>query len=127
VKPSRAEWRKSSYSNGNGGHCVEVSATWRKSTYSNANGGHCVEVATAWLKSSHSHGNGGECVEVAAAWSKSSHSHGNGGACVEVAGNIPHVVAVRDSKDPEGPRLSFSRADWTAFTDGVRNGEFSRM
>jgi len=70
--------------------------------------------------------NGGACVEVAAAWRKSSHSMGNGGQCVEVAGNIPNVVAVRDSKDPAGPRLTFSRADWGAFTDGVKNGEFGQ-
>lgn len=46
-----AHWRKSSYSNGTGGDCIEVAerfpgaATWRKSTYSNASGGDCVEVA----------------------------------------------------------------------------------
>ncbi|HWC84882.1 MAG TPA: DUF397 domain-containing protein [Pseudonocardiaceae bacterium] len=40
---AHAVWRKSSYSNGNGGECVEVA--WRKSTYSNGNGGACVEVA----------------------------------------------------------------------------------
>lgn len=37
-------WRKSSYSSGEGGECVEV-ATWRKSTYSSGQGGNCVEVA----------------------------------------------------------------------------------
>lgn len=36
-------WRKSSYSNGNGGACVEVA--WRKSSYSSDNGGACVEAA----------------------------------------------------------------------------------
>ncbi|MGW8972375.1 DUF397 domain-containing protein [Streptomyces platensis] len=45
--------------------------TWRKSTYSNPDGGQCVEVsddllATAiWRKSSHSNPDGGNCVEVA--------------------------------------------------------------
>jgi len=38
----RAQWRKSSYSGGNGGNCVEVAGLWRKSSYS---GGGCVEVA----------------------------------------------------------------------------------
>lgn len=48
---SNARWRKSSYSNGEGGDCVEVAydfigaARWRKSTYSNGDGGNCVEVA----------------------------------------------------------------------------------
>ncbi|MER6331441.1 DUF397 domain-containing protein [Streptomyces sp. NPDC001034] len=48
---SNALWRKSTYSNGDGGHCVEVAsdfpgaALWRKSSYSNESGGNCVEVA----------------------------------------------------------------------------------
>jgi Domain of unknown function (DUF397) len=40
-------------------------AIWRKSSYSGGNGGDCVEVAAVWHKSSHSGGNGGDCVEVA--------------------------------------------------------------
>ncbi|MFD8566323.1 DUF397 domain-containing protein [Streptomyces sp. NPDC059639] len=48
---SNARWRTSSYSDGDGGNCVEIahdftgSARWRKSTYSNGEGGECVEVA----------------------------------------------------------------------------------
>ncbi|MEU2248483.1 DUF397 domain-containing protein [Streptomyces sp. NPDC019224] len=45
---STTRWRKSSYSNGSGGDCLEVAegyALWRKSSYSNADGGDCVEVA----------------------------------------------------------------------------------
>ncbi|MGW0282856.1 DUF397 domain-containing protein [Streptomyces sp. NPDC003236] len=48
---SDALWLKSSYSNGDGGECVEVAsdfpgaALWRKSSYSNGDGGNCVEVA----------------------------------------------------------------------------------
>ncbi|WP_167469785.1 DUF397 domain-containing protein [Streptomyces rubrogriseus] len=48
---STITWRKSSYSNPDGGNCVEVSddllraADWRKSSYSNQDGGECVEVA----------------------------------------------------------------------------------
>ena len=48
---TNATWRKSSYSNPDGGECVEVSddflsaAAWRKSSYSNPDGGACVEVA----------------------------------------------------------------------------------
>lgn len=49
-----------------------------------------------------------------ARWRKSSRS-GNEGACVEVADNIPGVVAVRDSKDPHGPALTFSPEEWSAF------------
>ncbi|GIJ23069.1 DUF397 domain-containing protein [Micromonospora lutea] len=50
-----------------------------------------------------------------AAWRKSSRSNSNGGACVEVADNLPGVVAVRDSKDPAGPVLAFTRTAWRAF------------
>jgi hypothetical protein len=99
-------------------------AVWRKSSYSSANGGNCVEVAVVWRKSSYSSGNGGACVEVAAAWRKSSHSSGNGGDCVEVARDLPGIVAVRDSKDPDGPRLAITPAAWRAFTRSVRDGKF---
>lgn len=44
-----AIWRKSSYSNPDGGNCVEVAsfpdAAWRTSSYTNGEGGNCVEVA----------------------------------------------------------------------------------
>jgi hypothetical protein len=43
---------------------------------------------------------------------------------VEVARDLPSIVAVRDTKDPGGPRLIFSPAEWEAFTAGVRDGEF---
>ena len=59
-----------------------------------------------------------------AQWRKSSYSNGNGGACVEVARDLPGVVAVRDSKDPGGPKLIFEPAQWRAFTSGVKAGEF---
>ncbi len=56
-------------------------------------------------------------------WRKSSYS-GNGGAtCVEVARNLPGVVAVRDSKNPDGPALTFSPDDWQRFTGGIKAGE----
>lgn len=48
-------------------------------------------------------------------WRKSTRSSGNGGDCVEVADNLPGVVGVRDSKDPEGPVLAFSPTAWRAF------------
>ncbi|MFI0710677.1 DUF397 domain-containing protein [Streptomyces inhibens] len=55
----------------------------------------------AWFKSSHSGGEGNECVEVA-----NLHNHGR--------------IAVRDSKDPQGPVLAFPAATFTAFIDEVR-------
>jgi len=99
-------------------------AVWRKSSYSSNNGGACVEVATVWRKSSYSGSNGGNCVEVATGWHKSSHSSSsNGGTCVEVSvSGAALVVAVRDSKDPDGPKLAFPPAAWQAFTRQVKNG-----
>ncbi|MFJ8824133.1 DUF397 domain-containing protein [Streptomyces sp. NPDC102467] len=38
-------WFKSSYSNDEGGACLEVAYDWRKSSYSSSEGGQCVEVA----------------------------------------------------------------------------------
>ncbi|MGI5326161.1 DUF397 domain-containing protein [Actinomadura nitritigenes] len=40
----------------------------------------------------------------AAAWRKASRSSNNGGDCVEVA-RVSGTVAIRDSKDPHGPKL----------------------
>ncbi|MDM4723167.1 DUF397 domain-containing protein [Micromonospora sp. WMMA1363] len=53
-----------------------------------------------------------------AKWRKSSRS-GNQGNCVEVADNLLDVVAVRDSKDPDGPVLVFTPTSWAAFTEGL--------
>ncbi|MGW4640160.1 DUF397 domain-containing protein [Sphaerisporangium sp. NPDC004334] len=57
-----------------------------------------------------------------AVWRKSSRSGNNGGECVEVAGNLPHVVAVRDSKNADGPALISPPGEWSAFLDGIKNG-----
>jgi len=76
-----------------------------------------------WRKASMSNSNGGNCVEVAI-WRKASYSTGNGGACVEVARDLPGVVAVRDSKNPDGPRLVLSPAGWQSFTGKVKAGRF---
>ncbi|MFG1956046.1 DUF397 domain-containing protein [Nonomuraea sp. NPDC049028] len=62
-----------------------------------------------------------------AVWRKSSRSSGNGGQCVEVATNLPGVVAVRDSKDPEGPKLIFAPTDWKAFIIGLKVGDFDTL
>jgi uncharacterized protein DUF397 len=65
----------------------------------------------AWRKSSHSVGSNG-CVEVS--WRKSSHSESSNG-CVEVGWRDTSKVAVRDSKQTDGPALSFPTADWRTF------------
>ncbi|MFD8784631.1 DUF397 domain-containing protein [Kitasatospora sp. NPDC059599] len=56
------------------------------------------------------------------AWRKSSHSNNDGGMCIEVDDVRPGRV--RDSKDPDGPRLDFAPAAWQAFVTAVRAGEF---
>ncbi|MFD4582936.1 DUF397 domain-containing protein [Streptomyces sp. NPDC058434] len=77
-----------------------------------------------WRKSSYSGDQGGDCVECAplgaAAWRKSSHSSDTGGSCVEIA-EAPHLVAVRDSKVPDGPRLTLTPAAFTAFVEAAAN------
>ncbi|HEU5028671.1 MAG TPA: DUF397 domain-containing protein [Spirillospora sp.] len=92
---TNAKWRRSSYSTSSGGNCIELAGlSWRKSTHSGPNGGNCVELAgLAWRKSTHSGENGGDCVELA-----------------DAAGAVADAVAVRDSKDPDGPVLLVTRA-----------------
>jgi Domain of unknown function (DUF397) len=54
-------------------------------------------------------------------WRKSTYSSSNGGDCTEVAA-APSAVLVRDSKNPDGPRLAFGPDTWRAFADRVRTG-----
>ncbi|WP_019630991.1 DUF397 domain-containing protein [Actinomadura atramentaria] len=60
-------------------------------------------------------------VPSAAQWRKSSYSGGNAGNCVEVASFAP-VTGVRDSKNPDGPKLLITAATWRAFTAQVKSG-----
>jgi hypothetical protein len=48
----------------------------------------------------------------------------NGGQCVEVAQLPDGGVLLRDSKNPTGPVLTFTPAEWDAFTAGAKDGEF---
>jgi hypothetical protein len=61
-----------------------------------------------------------------AVWRKSSHS-GYAGNCVEVAALRNGGVAVRNSRDPHGPALVYTRAEIAAFLAGVRDGEFDDL
>ncbi|WP_422774290.1 DUF397 domain-containing protein [Plantactinospora sp. WMMC1484] len=55
-----------------------------------------------------------------AIWHRSTRSSGNGGDCVEVAENLPGVVGVRDSKDRQGPALTFDPQAWRSFLTFVK-------
>jgi len=44
-------------------------------------------------------------------------------ACVEAA-VLDQEVLVRDAKDPDGPVLRFTRAEWIAFVGGIEDGDF---
>jgi hypothetical protein len=58
-------------------------------------------------------------------WRKSTRSGPDGNsACVEVAFLDNGDVAVRDSKDRQGPALVFRSHEWTAFVGGIKEGEF---
>jgi hypothetical protein len=57
-------------------------------------------------------------------WRKASYSANGRGQCVEV-GAISRGALVRDSKDPDGPKLAFTVAEWKAFTRRVKAGGFN--
>jgi hypothetical protein len=78
---------------------------------------------TAWRKSSYSGNGGGNCVEVALAWRKSSRSGNGSGDCVEVATTTQTLHLARDSKNPDGPVLAFTRTEWTTFLAAVKVGD----
>ncbi|MFI1731757.1 DUF397 domain-containing protein [Streptomyces acidicola] len=81
---------------------IPTGTRWRKSTYSGDTGGSCVECAPlgplAWRKSSYSGDQGGDCVEIA-----------------ETPRATTPSIAVRDSKNPAGPHLTFDPAAFTTF------------
>ncbi|MCP9996664.1 DUF397 domain-containing protein [Streptomyces werraensis] len=54
------------------------------------------------------------------AWTKSSHSSDDGPSCVEVAATPVHIL-VRDSKTPQGPRLTLAPTAWAAFLPYASN------
>jgi hypothetical protein len=54
------------------------------------------------------------------AWRKSSYSNAQAN-CVEIAVSAK-AVGVRDSKDQEGPELTFPAAAWSAFTESIKDG-----
>lgn len=86
-------------------------AHWRKSSYSGSSGGDCIECTplngTTWRKSSYSGTNGGDCIEFAQA---------------PCSGDI----AIRDSKNPEGPTFTVKAAAFGHFVDATVSGDLRR-
>jgi hypothetical protein len=58
-------------------------------------------------------------------WIKAAMS-GGGENCVEMR-RAHGAVEVRDSKDPDGPALSYLPSEFAAWLDGAKNGEFDSL
>lgn len=59
-------------------------------------------------------------------WIKASASSG-AGQCVEQKRNADGTISLRDSKNPTGPTLTFTPAEYSAWLDGAKKGEFSHL
>ncbi|HEU0089080.1 MAG TPA: DUF397 domain-containing protein [Pseudonocardiaceae bacterium] len=59
-------------------------------------------------------------------WRKSRRSNPSGN-CVELAGLSGGGIAVRNSRHPRGPMLSYPRAELAAFIQGIKDGEFDKV
>jgi len=59
-------------------------------------------------------------------WQKSGRSNPSGN-CVELAGLPDGGVAVRNSRDPEGPALIYTYDELVAFIEGARDGDFDNL
>jgi hypothetical protein len=71
--------------------------------------------------------NGMPAGQLPLAWVRTRRSSPNGN-CVEMAA-LPDAagVAVRNSRDPQGPALIYTVAEVEAFLLGVRDGEFDHL
>jgi hypothetical protein len=58
-----------------------------------------------------------------AVWRKSTYTQPDGQACVEIT-SLGGVVAVRDSKDPDGPKLTVARAGWQNVIARIKHGSY---
>jgi Domain of unknown function (DUF397) len=58
---------------------------------------------------------GNRPTPLGVSWRKSSYSQPSDSYCVETRVTDPGDVAVRDSKDPQGPQLTFTAGEWSAF------------
>lgn len=70
--------------------------------------------------------NGVRASSLDACWIKTRHSNAEGN-CVEVAALTGGDIAMRNSRDPDGPALVYTPAEITAFLAGVKDGEFDHL
>ncbi len=70
--------------------------------------------------------NGVRASSLDARWVKSRHSNAEGN-CVEVASLVGGGVALRNSRDPDGPALVYTPAEVAAFLAGAKDGEFDHL
>ncbi|WP_328423434.1 DUF397 domain-containing protein [Streptomyces sp. NBC_00443] len=70
--------------------------------------------------------NGVRASSLGVRWIKSRHSNAEGN-CVEVASLGDGSIAMRNSRDPEGPALVYTPAEITAFLAGAKEGEFDHL
>jgi hypothetical protein len=71
--------------------------------------------------------NGVSAARLPVTWQKSRRSNPSGN-CVEMA-ELPNGggIAVRNSRDPEGPALIYTLDEIAAFIDGARDGDFDNL
>ncbi|MFH8798557.1 DUF397 domain-containing protein [Streptomyces sp. NPDC017936] len=70
--------------------------------------------------------NGVRASALGVRWTKSSHSNAEGN-CVELAVLEGGGVAMRNSRDPDGPALVYTPAEVAAFLAGAKGGEFDHL
>lgn len=74
-----------------------------------------------------SHPNGVPAADLGAVVWRTSSTSDPTGECVEFAVLDGGDVAVRNSRDPQGPVLVYTPAEISAFVHGVKAGEFDDM
>ncbi|GGJ26879.1 DUF397 domain-containing protein [Streptomyces brasiliensis] len=70
--------------------------------------------------------NGVRASSLDARWIKSRRSNAEGN-CVEVAPLVDGAIALRNSRDPDGPALVYTSAELAAFLAGAKEGEFDHL
>ena len=74
----------------------------------------------------HVHDEGPVAKLTGVCWQKSRRSNSQG-ACVELAGLPGGEIAIRNSRDPNGPVLFYTKAEIQALIEGVKKGDFDNL